>query len=71
MGVEVDLLTISGKVTAIDYAKRLVTLQGPEGNSRTFQAGPLVQRLNDVKTGDTVQVNVKRVTTIEVMPRGK
>lgn len=71
MGVEVDLLTIAGNVTAIDYAKRRVTLQGPDGNSHTFQVGPLVQRLNDVKTGDTVQVNVKRVTTIEVMPRGK
>lgn len=71
MGVEVDLVTLSGKVTAIDYQKRLVTLVGPQGNSHTVQVGPAVQRFDSIKQGDQVVVNVKRVTTIEVAAPGK
>lgn len=71
MGVEVDLVTLSGKVTAIDYDKRLVTLVGPQGNSHTVQVGPAVQRFDNIKEGDQVVVNIKRVTTIQVAAPGK
>lgn len=71
MGVEVDLVTLSGKVTAIDYGKRLVTLVGPKGNSHTVQVGPAVQRFDNIKQGDQVVLNIKRVTTIQVAAPGK
>lgn len=71
MGVEVDLVTLSGKVTAIDYGKRLVTIVGPQGNSNTVQVGPAVQRFDNIKQGDQVVLNVKRVTTIQVTAPGK
>src|SRR3974390_3529568 len=31
MGIKVETITVSGAVTAIDYAKRLVTVKGPQG----------------------------------------
>jgi hypothetical protein len=43
-------------VTAIDHAKRIVTIKGPEGNEVTFVAGEAVKRLNEVQKGDEIKV---------------
>ncbi|HKW00929.1 MAG TPA: hypothetical protein VJN96_13975 [Vicinamibacterales bacterium] len=51
-----QLVTVTAKVTAIDLAKREVTLKGPLGNSETVVVGDQVQRLNEVKIGDDVTV---------------
>jgi Cu/Ag efflux protein CusF len=67
MGVIVDTIVITGAVTAIDYAKRTVTLVGPEGNSRTFEVGPAATRFDAVKKGDNVVVTLKVSTTLEVI----
>ena len=67
MGVVVDTVVVSGKVTAIDYATRTVTLVGPEGNSRTFQVGPEAKKFNAVKQGDVVVVTLKSATSLEVV----
>jgi len=45
---------VTAKVTAIDYTKREVTLQGPLGNVVTFIVDKAVQRLNEIKVGDDV-----------------
>ena len=71
MGIVVDTTVISGTVTAIDYDKRLVTLQGPAGNSHTFAVGPAAKKFKMVKKGDVVVVTVKTATTIEVLPPAK
>ena len=71
MGVMVDTTVVSGSVTAIDYHKRLVTLQGPAGNSHTFEVGPGAKRFKEVKKGDVVVVTLKTATTIEVLPPTK
>ncbi len=66
MGVIVDKTVVSGKVTAIDYDQRLVTLQGPAGNSHTIEVGPGVQKFKAMKQGDNVVMTLKTATTIEV-----
>lgn len=66
MGVQVDTVVVSGKVTAIDYTKRTVTLQGPQGDSHSFVVGPAAKRLNEVKLGDVVVIAIKSATPIAV-----
>ncbi len=66
MGVMVDTIVITGAVTAIDYAKRTVTLLGPEGNSRTLEVGPAATKFDAVKKGDNVVLTLRVATTLEV-----
>lgn len=66
MGVQVDTIVVSGKVTAIDHAKRTVTLQGPQGNSHSFVVGPAAKRFNEVKLNDVVVITIKQATSISV-----
>jgi hypothetical protein len=54
--VAVDTAELRGAVEAIDYAKRRVTLKGPEGKTRTIKVDPSVKRLNEVKKGDQIVV---------------
>ena len=55
--IEAVHATLSAEVTAIDLAKREVTLKGPMGNEVTVTAGPAVKRLDEVKVGDFVRVD--------------
>ena len=71
MGVMVDKTVVSGKVTAIDYDKRSVTLLGPAGKSRTLEVGPDVQKFNAIKNGDNVVLTLKTATMIDVSAPAK
>ena len=71
LGVMVDTTVVSGAVTAIDYDKRSITLVGPEGNSRTMQVGPAVEKFNSIKKGDNIVLTLKSATSIEVTAPGK
>jgi len=42
------------KVEAVDVEKRLITLKGPQGNEGQYEVGPEVQRLAEIKAGDTI-----------------
>jgi len=53
-GMIVETKEVTATVEAIDYAKRTVTLKGPEGNTRTIKVDPAVKRLNEVKKGDQI-----------------
>jgi hypothetical protein len=53
-GMVVETKEVTATVEAIDYAKRMVTLKGPEGKTRTIKVGPDVKRLQEVKKGDQV-----------------
>lgn len=46
------VVEIRARVTAIDHAKRLVTLQGADGGEATFEADAGVKNLAQVKVGD-------------------
>ena len=55
--VDAAHVTLSAEVTAIDLAKREVTLKGPQGNEVTVTVGDAVKRLDEVKVGDFVRVD--------------
>ena len=61
MGVA-DTVTL----TAIDHDSRMVTLQGPEGNTLTTRVDESVTRLDEVKQGDQVVVRYTRAVAITV-----
>jgi Cu/Ag efflux protein CusF len=56
--------TLTATITAIDAAKRLVTLKGPEGKSETIQVPETVTRFSELKVGD--QVTFKYTQSIVV-----
>lgn len=62
----VDAIEVKAAVVGINYQTREVTLQGPEGNFVNVIAGPEVQRLNEVKVGDSVVARLTRAISIEV-----
>jgi len=51
-----NVQTITATITAIDSAKRLITLKGPKGKSETFVASEDVKRFNELKVGDEVTI---------------
>ena len=66
--VAVDTVELKGTVEAIEYAKRRVTLKGPEGKSRTIKVDPSVKRLNEVKKGDQIVVRHTEAIAFSVRP---
>lgn len=65
-GVMVETAEITATVEAIDYAKRTVTLKGPEGRNRIIKVDPSVKRFNEVKKGDQVVARVTEALAISV-----
>ena len=55
-GVLSDTIEVSAAVTAIDKAKREVTLKRMDGGTFTIQVGPEAQNLDQVQVGDLVEV---------------
>ena len=58
--------TMTAKVTAIDPAKRTVTLQGPKGKTRTIEVGDQVRNFDQIKVGDTVHVKYTQALALEL-----
>ena len=65
--VAVDTVEISAKVEKIDYKKRLITLKGPEGNTKTIKVDPRVKRLDEIKVGDDIVLRHTEAMAIEVV----
>jgi hypothetical protein len=61
---------ITATVDAIDQAKRLVTLRGPDGKTMTAQVGPEVRNLGQVKVGDRVVMEYTEAIMAEVVKKG-
>ena len=55
-GVIVNTIDVSARVTAVDTAKRKLTLQGPDGESFTVKVGPEAINFDQIQTGDLVNV---------------
>ena len=64
-GVVVDVVKWTGKVTAVDTAKRTVTLEGPSGRVATVNAKN-ARNLDQVKVGDTVKIRYAEELAIRV-----
>ncbi len=65
-GIIEETDTVSAKVTAVDQATRKVTLQGEDGDSATFTAGPDVKNLAQVHVGDTLTATLKQKLIVYV-----
>ena len=52
--VALDTATMSATVEAVDVAKRLLTLRGPDGNVQTVEVEEAVQNLPQLKKGDQI-----------------
>jgi hypothetical protein len=50
-------ITTMATVEAVDYDKRELVLKSPTGNVSTVIAGPEVQRLAEIKPGDTIRAD--------------
>ncbi len=61
-------IILTAKVKAIDYSSRWVTLESASGYTTSFVAGPEVQRLNEVKVGDSVKVEYVVSLLAELRP---
>jgi len=65
-----ETIKVSAAVKAVDYDKRLITLQGPDGKAFTVEAGPEVKRLKEIKAGDTVAVQYTQALAAELKKAG-
>ncbi|MFA6349715.1 MAG: hypothetical protein WCY12_02145 [Candidatus Omnitrophota bacterium] len=65
-GFELKVDEIVAVVTAIDYAKRSITLKGPKGNEMTFIVNDKVKKLEEIKVGDDVVARVTQALAIAV-----
>ena len=57
-GVFVNTVDVSARVTAIDKAKRKVTLLAPDGEKYTVTVGPEAVNFDQIKVGDLVKATV-------------
>jgi hypothetical protein len=55
---------IQATVTAIDKAKRTVTVKGPRGNTKTLTVGKEARNFDQVKVGDTVTLTYVEALTL-------
>lgn len=65
-----ETVKVTAAVKAIDYDKRLITLQGKDGQALTVEAGPDVKRLKEIKAGDTVVVEYTEALAAELKKAG-
>ncbi|MCX5731077.1 MAG: hypothetical protein NTY18_06950 [Deltaproteobacteria bacterium] len=62
---------ITAKVKAIDVDKRLITLKGPKGEVDTFEVGPDVKNLPQVKVGDSSSSTSGAARSFSSSPRAR
>ena len=58
--------SVTAKVTAIDPAKRQITLKGAEGRERTLTVDKAVRRFDEIKVGDEVTADYYASLAAEV-----
>jgi Cu/Ag efflux protein CusF len=61
---------LTAKITAVDAKTREVTLKGPKGNELTVVAGPEVKNFNQLKVGDSVDVQFLQSVVLELKKGG-
>jgi Cu/Ag efflux protein CusF len=65
-----ELITLTATVQAVDLAKRIVTLKGPEGEVFDLKVSDEVRNLPQVKPGDTLVTKYYESVAIEVKKGG-
>ena len=62
--------TLSVTVTAVDAAKRTLTVQSKEGDTETFVVSPEVKRFGEIAPGDVLTVELAEGLLLEYQPAG-
>ena len=65
------LVTATATVTAVDMENRLVTIEGPEGNSTVIQVTEQVKNLPQVKVGDKVNISYYTSKAVNIVKPGE
>jgi Cu/Ag efflux protein CusF len=66
-GSRTSLVQLTATVLDIDQANRLVTLEGPEGNTVTLKVSEKVQKLDKIKKGDKVNIQYQESLVWELV----
>jgi hypothetical protein len=53
------VLSVTGEITAVDVANRIVSIKGPKGNINDLRVDPAVRNLEQVKVGDRVRLSYR------------
>jgi hypothetical protein len=61
-----ELTRVTASVEAVDINNRVVTLKGPRGNLFAVLVGPEVKNLQQVKAGDTLEIDHYESVAIDV-----
>ena len=61
---------VTATISAIDAAKREITLKGPEGREVTMVAGAEVKNFNQLKVGDKVDIQYVEALVLELKKGG-
>ena len=64
--IEVGAITKTAKVTAVDPAKRTVTLVNPDGITNTYELGKKVRNFDQIKVGDEVKATLLEAVAVAV-----
>ncbi len=67
---EVETISTTATVVAIDAPKRKLTLQTPDGKKTTFKAGPDVVNFPQIQVGDQVNAVVTEEIAVAVFQSG-
>ncbi len=57
--VQSSLITLTAKVTDINYDTRVVSLEGPEGNVLNLKVDEQVKNLKEIKKGNLIKIQYK------------
>lgn len=63
--------TITATITAIDAAKRLVSLKGPKGNVVTVEVPEAAKRFSELKVGDEVTIKYTEAIVARIAKPGE
>jgi hypothetical protein len=61
---------VTATISALNTAKREITLKGPEGKEVTMVAGPEVKNFNQLKVGDKVDIQYVEALVLELKKGG-
>ncbi|MCG3117150.1 MAG: copper-binding protein [Candidatus Manganitrophus sp. SA1] len=69
--VVAEKTTVTATVKAIDKAARLVTLQTPDGQTKTIQVPEEARNLDQVKVGDKVTIDYLQTVAVNIRKAGE
>jgi Cu/Ag efflux protein CusF len=67
----VEVINATASVEAVNLAARKLTLKNEAGAVETFEVSPELKRLNEVKPGDRVQVQIYRAIAVAMNRHGE